>query len=115
MKLRTKIEVSFNDGIVSQSSAIVEGLLNSSHQMLRFGFDYNFGFEYIKEDGTRIAQGDFPLTKEEVNGLYEIVKSSIPVDLNYIDATLYLYYLGMRVKMAETFGVSINDIEIIND
>jgi len=115
MKLRTKIAVSFNDGITGQSNAIVDGVLNSSHQMLRFGFESNFGFEYLKDGDVRITQNNFSITKQDVDVLYELVKTEIPSGLTYTETTLYIYYLGMRVKMAATFGISVDDIEIIID
>ena len=114
MKLRTKIAVSFNDGITGQSNAIVEGVLNSANQMLRFEFESNFRFEYLKEDGFLITENSLTLSKQEIDGLYELVKTEIPTDLSYSDVTLYVYYLGMRVKMAATFGIAVDDIEIIN-
>jgi hypothetical protein len=44
-----------------------------------------------------------------------VVKGEVPIGLNYTDSTTYLYYLGFRIQMAATFGISVNDIEIIID
>jgi hypothetical protein len=33
--------------------------------------------------------------------------------VHYKDSTTYLYYLGFRIQMAQTFGITVNDIEII--
>ena len=70
-------------------------------------------YEYKTEAGQSLVNNMLQLSKEEINGLYEIVKSQIPTELSYTESTQYLYYLGMKVKMAETFGVTVADIEIL--
>jgi len=113
MKLVTKIAVSFNDGIVGQTTGIVEGTLNNCNQSLRFEFDSNFNFEYKTVEGKNITSNSFSLSESEANVLYEEVKGLLPTGLNYTEQTTYLYYLGMRVKMAETFGILTSDIDIL--
>lgn len=115
MKLRTKIQVAYNSGLVSTATGIVEGHLYGCSQQLRADFESAFMYEYKTVDGTILASKPLNLTKEEIDGLYEVVKSSIPTGLSYTDTTTYLYYLGFRIQMAGTFGISINDIEIIVD
>ena len=113
MKLRTLIEVTYNDGLVGQATGIVEGHLSSCNQQLSFGFSSNFMYEYKTEAGQSLVNNMLQLSKEEINGLYEIVKSQIPADLDYTDSTQYIYYLGFKIEMAKTFGVEPADIEII--
>jgi hypothetical protein len=113
MKLRTLIEVTYNNGLVGRATGIVEGHLSSCNQQLSFGFSSNFMYEYKTEAGQSLVNNMLQLSKEEINGLYEIVKSQIPTELSYTESTQYLYYLGMKVKMAETFGVTVADIEIL--
>jgi hypothetical protein len=72
-------------------------------------------FDYLSESGQMIASNMYPVTAEETNALYEVVKGEVPTDLNYTDSTTYLYYLGFRIQMAGTFNISVNDIEIIID
>jgi len=113
MKLRTKIEVTFNDGIVGQTTGIVEGTLNNCNQSLRFEFESNFNVQYQTVDGRVIASSGPSLNESQVNELYEAVKGLLPTGLSYTEQTTYLYYLGMRVKMAETFGILTSEIEIL--
>ena len=113
MKIKTKIPVTYNNGITGQETGLVTGTLQGCNQQLRFGFDSSYMFEYASESGQVIANNMYPVSAEETNGLYELVKGEVPTDLNYTDQTLYLYYLGMKIKMAETFGISVNDIEIV--
>jgi len=113
MKLITKIPVAYNSGLVSTATGVVEGHLYGCSQQLRFDFESSFMYEYKTVDGTTLASKPLNLTKEEINGLYELVKSQIPTGLSYTDATTHLYYLGMKLKMAETFGIEVADIDIV--
>lgn len=113
MKLVTKTPVAYNSGLVSTTTGIVEGILHGCNQQIRFGFDSSFMYEYKAADGTVLASKPLNLTKEEIDGLYEVVKTSIPTGLSYTDSTTYLYYLGMKLKMAETFGITAADIDIV--
>ena len=115
MKIKTKIPVTYNNGITGQENGLIIGTLQGCNQQLRFGFDSNFMYEYKTESGQVLANNIYPVTKEEINTLYEVVKDEVPSGLNYTDSTEYLYYLGFRAKMAELFSISENDIEIIID
>jgi hypothetical protein len=115
MKLITKIPVTYANSVNTLTTGIIEGNLFSDNQQFRFEdqFDSAYAYEYKTEDGYVIENSLFIVTKEETNALYELVKSQVPTGLSYTDSTLYLYYLGMKVKMAEKFNISINDIEIV--
>jgi hypothetical protein len=115
MKIKTLVPVTYNNGIAGQETGLVTGILQGCNQGLRFGFESNYMFEYATESGQTIANNMYPVSAEETNALYEIVKSEVPTGLNYTDTTTYLYYLGFRIQMAQTFGISVNDIEIIID
>lgn len=114
MKLRTLVPVTYNNGITGQETGLVIGNLQGCNQQLRFGFESNYMFEYASESGQMIANNMYSITAEKTNTLYELVKNQVPTGLNYTDSTTYLYYLGFRLQMAQTFGISVNDIEIIN-
>lgn len=113
MKIKTTVPVTYNNGIAGQETGLVTGTLNSCSQQLRYGFDSNYMFEYSSESGQIIASNMYPVSAEETNALYEVVKNQVPTGLSYTDTTTYLYYLGFRVQMAGTFGITVNDIEII--
>lgn len=113
MKIKTLVPVTYNNGIAGQETGLVTGNLQACSQQLRFGFDSQYMFEYASESGQVIANNMYPVSAEETNALYEIVKSEVPTGLNYTDSTTYLYYLGFRIQMAATFGITTADIEII--
>ena len=113
MKIKTLVPVTYNNGIASQETGLVTGTLQGCNQQLRFGFDSNFMFEYTSESGQTIANNIYAVSEEDTNTLYELVKDEVPTGLSYTETTTYLYYLGFRQKMAQTFGIEISDIEII--
>lgn len=113
MKLKTLIPVSYANGINTLTEGIIEGKLIGNTQGFRFGYSSSFGYEYNSLDGYIIKSASVQYTSEEINSLYELVKTEIPLNLPYTEITEYLYYLGMRVKMSETFGITINDIELV--
>jgi len=113
MKIKTLVPVTYNNGIAGQETGLVIGNLQACSQQLRFGFDSQYMFEYASESGQTIANNMYPVSAEETNALYELVKDQVPAGLSYTDTTTYLYYLGFRIQMAGTFGITVNDIEII--
>ena len=113
MKIKTLVPVTYNNGIAGQETGLVTGNLQGCNQQLRFGFDSNYMYEYSNESGQVIANNMYPVSAEETNALYEVVKNEVPINLSYTQATEYLYYLGFRVQMAQLFGILESDIEII--
>lgn len=113
MKIKTLVPVTYNNGIAGQETGLVTGNLQACSQQLRFGFDSQYMFEYASESGQTIANNMYPVSAEETNALYEVVKGQVPTGLSYTDSTTYLYYLGFRIQMAATFGITTADIEII--
>ncbi len=113
MKLVTKVPVTYANSINTLTSGIIEGKLIGNNQGFRFDYNSTFAYEYNALDGFTIKSSSVTYTKEEINALYELVKAQIPTGLSYVDTTEYLYYLGMRVEMAATFGITTADIEII--
>ena len=116
MKIQTLIPVTYNSGIASQETGIVSGSISFvSQDYLRE--TYNFNFQYLNESGVVINNtiSNFSLTKAEINAFYDVVKSEVPTDLAYFETTEYIYYLGFKIEMADTFGITPGDIEIIVD
>lgn len=115
MKIKTLVPVTYNNGVTGQETGIVTGTLSNCNQQLRFDFNSNFMYEYSTESGNILKNDMYPVTAEETNYLYNLVKNEVPNNLSYTQATEYLYYLGFRVQMAQLFGISESDIEIIVD
>lgn len=113
MKLKTLVPVTYNSGIAGQETGIVEGILTTCNQQIINVFESMYMFKYVSESEEVISFNTYPVTAEETNALYDLVKDEVPADLSYTDATTYLYYLGFRVKMALTFGIEVSEIEII--
>ena len=113
MKIKTLTPVTYNNGITGQETGLVTGNLSNCNQQVQFGFNSNFMYEYKTESGQYLKNDMYPVTAEETNALYEVVKGEVPINLSYTQATEYLYYLGFRVQMAQLFGISESDIEII--
>jgi len=114
MKIQTLIPVTYNSGIASQETSIVSGILNLVGQDYYRDL-YNFSFAYTNAQGVNIntTSSGFSLTKAEVNAFYDVIKSGVPTDLEYFETTQYIYYLGFKIEMAKTFGITPNDIEIV--
>ena len=113
MKIQTLVPVTYNDGIASQVTGIVTGTINLVNQDY-YRELYSFSFEYTNESGKRINNvSTFTLTRDEINVFYEEIKDSVPTNIAYFETTEYIYYLGFRIEMAKTFGISPNDIEIL--
>lgn len=118
MKVKTKIPVTYNDGIKSQTSAIVEGHIlssawtNGEYNQLGFNFAYTTEPD---EEGNRtvIVKDGFTVDGETIEQLYQAVKDSVPTDLTYAETQQYLHYLGFIQEMASTFEVTPADIEIV--
>lgn len=115
MKIKTLIPVTYNNGVTGQETGLVTGILQGCNQSLRFGFNSNYMFEYSTENGQSLKNDMYPVNEEQTNTLYNLVKNEVPTNLSYTEATQYLYYLGFRVQMAQLFGISESDIEIIVD
>jgi len=115
MKIKTKIPVTYNNGFSNQETGIVTGEIMICMQDY-LSKNYNFNFQYLNENGMVIntMSSNFILTKDEVNELYNSIKSSIPKNLEHFETIELIYNIGFKVKMAETFGITINDIETIN-
>ena len=113
MKIKTLVPVTYNNGITGQETGLVTGVLQGCTQGLRFGFESSFMYEYTSESSQTIANNIYHVSAEETNALHELVKDEVPTGLNYSEKTTYLYYLGFRQQMAQTFGIDIDDIEII--
>lgn len=113
MKIQTLIPVTYNDGIASQATGIVTGTIDFVNQDY-YRELYNFTFSYVDESGKKINNTPpFTLTRDEINVFYDEIKDSVPTNIAYFETTEYIYYLGFKIEMAKTFGISPNDIEIL--
>ncbi len=113
MKIQTLIPVTYNDGIASQATGVVTGIINIVNQDY-YREQYSFSVDYIDAVGKRInTVQPFTLTRDEINVFYDEIKDSVPTNIAYFETTEYIYYLGFKIEMAKTFGITPDDIEIL--
>lgn len=118
MFVKSKVPVTYNDGIKSQAEAIIEGHIVSSSwtkpDYSEIGFNYAYSLE-PNDEGQRtiINQGGFTLKGEQIEAVYQMVKDQVPTDLDYANTQLYTHYLGFILEMAQTFEIDPSDIEIV--
>jgi hypothetical protein len=113
MKIQTLIPVTYNDGIASQATGVVTGIINIVNQDY-YREQYSFSVDYIDAAGKRInTVQPFTLTRDEINVFYDEIKDLVPTNIAYFETTEYIYYLGFKIEMAKTFGITPDDIEIL--
>jgi hypothetical protein len=112
-KLKTKIEVSrVSEGKIAIIDQIIIGELSNNQVKKPEGFEV--GFRYLKEDGTVIENATPLYTWDEVNTLWQAVKSSIPADATFEEIMNIALLEAFKVEMANTFGINTSEIEEIN-
>lgn len=115
MKIKTKTQVTYNDGILSTKSDTITGVINSISIRRNFTM-FIIGYSYLDSNGNEIKQDSYILTDIEANDLYDLIKNDLPVDfsdLSQTEQTMYKYYNGFINLMAETFNIDKTDIELI--
>lgn len=114
MKIQTKIPVTYNSGIASQETAIVEGEISFVKQdYLRDLYTFMFSYKTVSGEQVETQTSDFSLTKDKINAFYDVIKSGVPTTMQYFETSEYIYYLGFKIEMAKTFRITPNDIEIV--
>jgi len=112
MKLRTKVEVTYNSGIAGSETGIVEGSL----QDCAWFDDFNAigaNYTYNNPQGEVFYKNSFTVEGEQIELLFEAIKGSIPEGLGFRDKTRFEFYLGFIFEMSKTFGIETTDIEIV--
>ena len=112
MKLRTKIEVSYNSGASGSSKGIVEGRLQDCVWLDDFNV-IGANYSYTTLEGRVFYTDGFTVSNEDVETLYTAIENSIPDGLDYRSTNRISFYLGFIFEMAKTFNVNVEDIEII--
>jgi len=117
MKIRTKVPVTYNNGINSTSEAVIEGVIQNTSWVDEYsvlGANFKYQLE-ADEQGNSVVllQNSFLVKGEEIETLYQAVKDQVPADLTYAETQQYLHYLGFVIEMAKTFDITPADIEIV--
>lgn len=116
MKLTTSVDVTFNDGITGTKTGKVTGVLINVGWInnLDTGVFDTIGanYAYFRDDGTQIAQDAFTIVGEEVENLYQAIKSEVPTEGDHKTIEMTKFYLAFRYQMAATFGINKDQINL---
>ena len=118
MKLVSNINLTYSFGDVNGDTeqGVIEGFLIGREQKDMEG-NKNFVYSYKTPDGVVIKAGWMkdPVTRDEADALYTAVKANLP-DIDAVGFSFWNDALDMqayRVKMASTFGVDVDKIDIV--
>lgn len=116
MKLTTKTQVALNGGVSSPVKAIIEGKLIEDFGRIEEG-SRTFRYIYSFTDGVIYKQGNFMITKEESDALFELIKSKLPnaMEIPYSEFELLKKYEGFKVEMSKALGTPVSNIEIVEE
>lgn len=111
MKIRTKIDVTYNPDVTGSTTGKVEGVITNTAWLNDFnelGVNYYYGAE-----GVPFYNNGFTISNGDIDTMYEAVKESIPKNLGYRETTMFTYYFGFIFEMAQKFGIETSEIEIV--
>lgn len=115
MKIKTKIPVKYNNGLLN----VETGLLFGKIQNVIIYSDFNnveIVYQYEDENGNVIHQNVFVIKDDEIDNLSLNIFNLLPENYNELperERMKMKYYSGFAIKMAETFEINIEDLEII--
>jgi hypothetical protein len=108
-KLKTTVEVTCNlQGKAMPTEAIVIGSLGE-RRIKSDGIKVSFSYETA--DNEAVLNSDTTYTWNEVNALWEAIKSNVPLDATFEELLDIAFIQAFKIEMAEVFGISRNDIE----
>jgi capsid protein len=117
MKIRTTIPVqhSLQNKPTTVLTSVVEGVVNSQNwteDFTKFGVDYS----YISvTTGDVVERRGWVATATDVENLYQMFKNDIPAGLTWAETNQWLVMQGFRYEMAETFGITFSETEVVTD
>lgn len=74
-----------------------------------------FSAEYRKEDGTPVKSVSKTYTAEQVQTLFEAIQGDLTPGLNGVLAIWEQVYKAFAIEMATTFGITLAEIELVED
>jgi len=112
MILKTTVSVDYNAGITGTENGVVLGKLGNvvwENDFNKIGANY----AYFDIDGRQLFQGAFFIENEEIDIFHNQIKASIPTDQDKRDTERNTFTIAFIHKMAETFGITTDEIELI--
>lgn len=113
MKIQTKVDVTYNVGVNGQQTGKVTGVIESCAWANEFT-TVGVNFVYLTSEGAPILRDGYSINGEEqINGLYADIEENLTDLGSKVANTKQEFYAGFIYIMAQTFGISTEDIEII--
>jgi hypothetical protein len=117
MRIRTKINVSYNQGAAGTGTGIVEGIIDSASWVNNPETDVfdkiAINYRYVDSNNVGIFRDGLTISETAyIDGLYEAIKSSIPEGLTHATEEQTIFYLSFIQFMAVTFNIQADQIEI---
>ena len=116
MKIKTKIPVTYNDGLLGTKTDFVQGVITALSIRREFKM-FIISYSYIDNENNEISNGNHTLSDTEINTLNELIKVDLPINFDTLtesEQTQVKYYKGFVQLMAETFNINKADIELID-
>ena len=112
MRLKSNIELNYNDGLTTNATAIVIGEIISVSYLNDFT-KIGVNYKYILEDGTILKIDAFYLESEaEINGMHAMIVANLPAYTNEADYTRTKFYEGFKLQMSQTFQCLPSNLDI---
>lgn len=112
MILKSKVEVTYNQAITGTATGIIQGAIES------IAWDNDFqnvgvNFVYYDVNGTPLFRNAFFVNGDAIDQFYDSIKANIPTGLGKRDTERWTFYLAFQFQMAQTFGIEVTDIDIV--
>ena len=113
MIIRTKTKVTYNSGVKGTVDSVVVGTINNASWMNDFN-SVGVNYQYKDDNGNIFHSGSFTINNDQIDAMHESIKDLIPTTGTYIDIERTKFYLGFALQMSVTFGIEIDEIEIVS-
>lgn len=116
LTLKSNVMVTYNvKGTVNQKdSTKIKGVIKGvywSDNFKKISVDYS----YLTSVGVDVETNAYTADSAKIQAIYNIIKTQIPTGLSRTKTEEYELYLGFRYIMAQTFGISVSNIQIVSE
>ena len=114
MKIKTTTDVTYFDGEQVKTGKIYATILDAG-----FSLNFNnlsFGYRLYNENDNIINQGVYSLLGDEIDVVgakIDAMNYMIPQEFTERQKNEYRFAIILKLKFAEQFSISLNDIEIV--
>ena len=113
MTIKTTVDVNYNVGVTGNQTGKVIGVIESSAWADDFE-TVGVNYVYLTEQGQLIHRDGYTIKgKAQIDGLYTQISNGLEDLGSKVDNTRMEFYAGFIHVMAQTFGITVNDIELI--